>query len=65
LGDVRSVQPLISALENGDRIVKWEAVRALNRIGTQDALTAVREHERRTQGRSRIKRLLAATFLSA
>ena len=44
LADVRSVQPLIAALENGDSFVKWEAVRALNRIGTKEALTAVRQH---------------------
>jgi hypothetical protein len=58
------VEPFIMALEKGDGIVKWDAVHALRRIGTVDALTAVGEYEARLKRQSRARKLYASALLA-
>jgi len=57
--DPKLVEPFISALKTGDGIVKWEAIRALRQLGTQDALAAVHRYQQQLR-QPRIKRMITA-----
>ncbi len=63
LADVRTVEPFRAALKKGDGIVRWEAVRALTRIGTRDALAALEEYEMHKRRRAWVKQFLSKAFI--
>lgn len=59
--DPKLVEPFIAALKKGDGIVKWEAVRALRQLGTQDALAAVQRYQKQLR-QPRIRRMITAVL---
>jgi HEAT repeat protein len=49
LNDALAVKPLVFALEDNDSTVRQEVIRALRRIGTPQALVAVREYQKQPE----------------